>query len=94
MKEILSKKKLSEKYIIDNFFKKLNLHKIGTFNFENDAAYLNISTNYKTIVTTDSIVENIDFFANDPPESIAQKILCINLCIYLLKIYLYMFVVF
>ena len=25
------------------------------------------------------IVSNIDFFSNDPPESIAQKILCINL---------------
>jgi len=71
--------KLSEKIIIDKFFKKLNLNKIGTFNFENDASYLNISSKYKTVVTTDTIVENIDFFSNDPPESIAQKILCINL---------------
>jgi len=71
--------KLSEKIIIDTFFKKLNLNKIGTYNFENDAAYFNISRKYKTVVTTDTIVENIDFFSNDPPESIAQKILCINL---------------
>ena len=70
---------LSEKFIIKNYFKKLNLNKSGTFNFENDAAYLNTSANNKTIVTTDTIVENIDFFPLDPPESIAQKIMCVNL---------------
>ena len=70
---------LSEQFIIDKFFKKLNYNKLGTFNFENDGAYLNISKNYKTIVTTDTITENVDFFSNDPPESIAQKILCVNL---------------
>ena len=73
------KSKLSEKLIIDKFFKKLNLNKVGTYNFENDGAYFNTSRNYQTIVTTDTIVENIDFFSNDPPESIAQKILCVNL---------------
>ena len=79
MIKIYSNSKLSEKIIIDKFFKKLNFNKIGTYNFENDAAYLNISSKYKTVVTTDTIVENTDFFSNDPPESIAQKILCINL---------------
>ena len=53
---------LSEKFIIKNFLKKLNLNTTGTFNFENDAAYLNTSAKNKTIVTTDTIVENIDFF--------------------------------
>ena len=71
--------KLSEKKVIDKFFKRLNLKKKGTFNFENDAAYLNTAKINKTIVTTDTIVENIDFFSKDPPESIAQKILCANL---------------
>ena len=45
MTKILSKNLSSEKLIIDNFFKKLNLNKIETFNFENDAAYLNSSYN-------------------------------------------------
>ncbi|MDC0141146.1 thiamine-phosphate kinase, partial [Pelagibacteraceae bacterium] len=49
------------------------------FNFENDAAYLSTLKNYKTIVTTDTITENIDFFYNDPPESVAQKLVCVNL---------------
>ena len=79
MTKISYKSKLSEKIIINKFFKQLNFNKVGTFNFENDAAYFNTSRNYKTIVTTDTIVENIDFFSNDPPESIAQKILCVNL---------------
>lgn len=79
MKKISSDHLLSEKFIIDNFFKKLSYNRLGTFNFENDGAYLNIPRNYKTIVTTDTITENIDFFSKDPPESIAQKIMCVNL---------------
>ena len=78
MKKKLSDQ-LSEKVIINSLLKKLNFNKKGTFNFENDAAYLSIAKNYKTIVTTDSIAENIDFFYNDPPESIAQKLVCVNL---------------
>ena len=78
MKKKLSEH-LSEKVIINSLLKKLNFNKIGTFNFKNDAAYLNTDKNYKTIVTTDSITENIDFFYNDPPESVAQKLVCVNL---------------
>mgnify|MGYP001218365641 FL=1 len=78
MKKILSDN-LSEKKIINSLLKKLNFDKKGTFIFENDAAYFSTSKNYKTIVTTDTIIENIDFFYNDPPESIAQKLVCVNL---------------
>jgi len=78
MKKKLSDQ-LSEKVIINSLLKKLNFNKKGTFNFENDAAYLSTPKNYKTIVTTDTITENIDFFYNDPPESVAQKLVCINL---------------
>ena len=78
MKKKLSDQ-LSEKVIINSLLKKLNFNKKGTFNFENDAAFLSTDKNYKTIVTTDTITENIDFFYNDPPESIAQKLVCVNL---------------
>ncbi len=78
MKKKLSNQ-LSEKVIINSLLKKLNFNKKGTFNFENDAAYLSTAKNYKTIVTSDSITENIDFFYNDPPESVAQKLVCVNL---------------
>ena len=74
------KNKLNEKNIINNFLKKLNFNKKGTFNFENDAAYLNLINNkYKIAITTDTIIENVDFFKNDDPKSIAQKIMTVNL---------------
>src|SRR5215831_17129808 len=31
------------------------------------------------VVTTDTIIEGVDFFATDPPETIAQKALRVNL---------------
>ena len=78
MKKI--KNNFTEKLIINKYFKTLSLNKKGTFNFENDAAYLNIPhKNYKFAVTTDTILENIDFFKNDNPKSIAQKITTVNL---------------
>jgi len=51
-----------------------------TFDFENDGAYLDLNdNNYKLTVTTDSISEDIDFFSNEDPKSIAQKITTVNL---------------
>ncbi len=79
MKKKLSKKLISENSIINKFFKKLTNNNIGTFNLENDAGYLNFSNKNKTVVTTDTIIERIDFFPDDPPESIAQKLICVNL---------------
>ena len=78
MKKITSEK-ISEKIIINDLLKKLSFNISGTFKFENDAGYLNTLKNHKTIVTTDTLTENIDFFSNDPPESIAQKLVCVNL---------------
>ena len=76
----LIKNNLSEKLIINKYFKKLNLKKKGTFNFENDGAYLELKNkNYKLTVTTDNISEDIDFFSDDDPKSIAQKITTVNL---------------
>ena len=76
----LLKSNLSEKLIINKYLKKLNFKKKGTFDFENDGAYLDlISKNYKLTVTTDNISEDIDFFSNDDPKSIAQKITTVNL---------------
>ena len=79
MKKKLSTHNLSENFIINNYLKKLNLNKEGTFNFENDASYIKINKNNKLIITSDSISEDIDFFKKDSPESIAKKIITINL---------------
>ncbi len=75
----LIKNNLSEKLIINKYFKKLNFKKKGTFNFDNDGAYLEFNNNYKLTVTTDNISEGIDFFSYDDPRSIAQKITTVNL---------------
>ena len=48
MKKTLYNKLSSEKNIIDKYFNKLNFNKPGTFNFKNDAAYLNI-TNFQPV---------------------------------------------
>ena len=76
----LLKSNLSEKLIINKYLKKLNFKNKGTFDFENDGAYLDLrNKNYKLSVTTDSISEDLDFFSYDDPKSIAQKITTVNL---------------
>ncbi|PPR46479.1 MAG: Thiamine-monophosphate kinase [Alphaproteobacteria bacterium MarineAlpha5_Bin9] len=70
---------LSENIIITKFLQKLNFKMSETYNFKNDGAYIKIPKNNKLIVTNDSIFESVDFFKNDPPESIAIKIVTINL---------------
>ena len=66
---------ISEKYIIEKYLRKLSFNKVETFDFSNDGAYLKIKKNNKVIVTNDTIIENVDFFKKDPPESIANKII-------------------
>ena len=70
---------LNEDKIIHKYLKKLNFNKKASLNFENDGAYLEIKKNFDLVVTNDAIVENIDFFNLDSPESIAQKIVIYNL---------------
>ena len=72
-------KKISEKYIIDKYLRNLSFNKKETFDFKNDASFLKIPKNKKLVVTNDSIVESVDFFNNDPAESIANKIIIYNL---------------
>ena len=69
----------SEEFIINKYLKRLSFKKKGTFEFENDGAYFSIKKNKKIAVTTDSISEDVDFFKNDSPRSIANKIITINL---------------
>ena len=70
---------ISESDIIFKHLKKLNFNKKETFNFENDGAFLKQKANMEIVVTNDAITETVDFFRNDEPESIAQKIMTYNL---------------
>ena len=72
-------KSITEIEIIEKYLKKLNFDKKESFGFKNDSAYLNSFKNKKTIVTNDSIIENVDFFKNDSAQSIAHKIVTSNL---------------
>jgi len=69
----------SEDQIIYNYLRKLNFNKKASLNFQNDGAYIEIKKKLDLVVTNDAIVENIDFFTSDSPESIAQKIIIYNL---------------
>ena len=79
IKKFSKLKSITESEIIEKYLKRLNFHKKESFKFENDSAYLNSFKNQKTIVTNDSIIENVDFFKNDRAQSIANKIITSNL---------------
>ncbi|HEY2007767.1 MAG TPA: thiamine-phosphate kinase [Rhizomicrobium sp.] len=51
----------------------------GAFGLKDDVALLPQRPGHDLIVTTDTISEGTDFFAFDPPHSIAQKALRVNL---------------
>jgi len=46
---------------------------------KDDIALLSARRGHEIVVTTDAIIAGVDFFANDPPDTIAQKALRVNL---------------
>lgn len=51
----------------------------GAFSLQDDAALVAPRPGQEMVVTTDAIAEGTDFFATDPPATIAQKALRVNL---------------
>lgn len=51
----------------------------GALGLTDDAALLSVEPEYELVLTTDAMVENVHFFANDPVDLIAQKLLRCNL---------------
>ena len=51
----------------------------GSFGLTDDAAIVPARPGQDLVVTTDTISQGTDFFASDPPDSIAQKALRVNL---------------
>jgi thiamine-monophosphate kinase len=51
----------------------------GSLSLEDDAAIVPVRAGHDLIVTTDTIAEGSDFFPYDPPGTIAQKALRVNL---------------
>ncbi len=68
----------SEFELIAEFFAPLATSP-GAFGLKDDVALLAARAGHDLVVTTDTIVAGVDFFANDPPASIARKALRVNL---------------
>ena len=72
-------KQINENLVINKYLKKLNFNKSSTFNFENDGAVLKVPKNKEIVVSHDTLIENVHFFKNDLPQSIAAKAIRTNL---------------
>jgi thiamine-monophosphate kinase len=48
-------------------------------NLEDDAAVLGAQDDFDMVVTADALVEGVHFLSSDPPESVARKLLRVNL---------------
>ncbi len=69
---------LSEFAVIAEIFAPLAKSK-AALGLKDDVALLPPRAGYETVLTTDAVLEGVDFFANDPPSTIARKALRVNL---------------
>jgi thiamine-monophosphate kinase len=67
-----------EDKLIERFFRPLATHP-GALSLSDDAAYLTPPAGCDLILTTDMTVAGVHFFPDDPPDTIAQKALRVNL---------------
>lgn len=65
--------------LIRAYFAPLTQFEAGSFNLTDDAAVLSIDQDHEIVVTTDTIVAGVHFLKDSPPESIAAKLLRVNL---------------
>lgn len=70
---------LSEFEIIEKIFAPLAENCAGAFQLTDDAACLQPAVDHDLILTTDTLIADIHFFADDPAHSIGHKALGVNL---------------
>jgi thiamine-monophosphate kinase len=71
---------ISEFSLIDRFFKRHSVNKdVTRLGIGDDCALLSIPTGYELAVTTDTMVENVHFFADCNPFDLGYKLLAVNL---------------
>ena len=71
---------LSEFGLIARYFKRNEVRNSATcLGIGDDCALLDIPQGYQLAVTTDTMVENVHFFAGAEPESLGHKLLAVNL---------------
>ena len=65
--------------LIARYFAPLAAGEPGALGLIDDAAVLSIESGSRVVVTTDTLVSGVHFFPSDPPETIAAKMLAVNL---------------
>jgi thiamine-monophosphate kinase len=70
---------VSEFSLIDRFFKRQTVNKTITQGIGDDCALLKIPQGYELAITTDTMVENVHFFAGCDPCYLGHKLLAVNL---------------
>ena len=65
--------------LIHRYFAPLADNYPNAFNLTDDAALISPPQNRNIVVTTDAMVAGVHFFEQDPPYSLAQKLLRVNL---------------
>jgi len=65
--------------IIARHFAPLSHGEAGALGLTDDAAVLSIDSGRQMVVTSDCLVAGVHFLKNDPPETIARKVLGVNL---------------
>lgn len=70
-------KRIDEFDLIDRYFAPLAIE--GAFGLKDDAALISAPPSLQWVITQDTLVESVHFFADDPPDIIAQKAIRVNL---------------
>ena len=71
---------LSEFSLIQRFFTRQTVKNASThLSIGDDCALLSLPDGYELAVTTDTMVENVHFFAGICPEKLGHKLLAVNL---------------
>lgn len=70
---------ISEFSLIDRFFKRQTANQAVTQSIGDDCALLKIPQGFELAITTDTMVENVHFFAGSDPYQLGHKILAVNL---------------
>jgi thiamine-monophosphate kinase len=68
----------AEQRLIERYFKPLATTE-NAFGLSDDAAVISPPAGCDLVLTTDGVISGVHFFAEDPPQSIAQKALRMNL---------------
>ncbi|ABS64522.1 thiamine-monophosphate kinase [Parvibaculum lavamentivorans DS-1] len=69
----------SEFALIEDLFAPLAAGAPGAYGLKDDAALFSPSPDHETVLTVDAMVAGVHFLPDDPPETVARKLLRVNL---------------